>query len=208
LYIKSSKFCYNPIKYLQIKNKENIMASVLLPLATGFEELEAVSLIDVLRRGGVEVRIAYVDEEMVLGANGITLKAETSIKNVISEEFDMILLAGGWDNAYSLRDNPRVQELIAEFYNDKKVVGAMCASVLALKEAKVLGSSYTCYPMAKEEVNHKGYRDDMMVVTDGNIMTSRGPGTALCFGLEILKRLVGVESYQAVKEGMLLDFCN
>ena len=183
------------------------MASLLLPLATGFEEVEAVSLIDVLRRGGVEVRIAYVEDELVLGANGITLKAETSIKNIISEDFDMILLAGGWDNAYTLRDNPRVQELIKEFYKDGKVVGAMCASVLALKSADVLGAEYTCYPDAKEEINHEGYREDMMVVTDGNIMTSRGPGTALCFGLEILKRLVGTDSYQAVKDGMLLDFC-
>ena len=183
------------------------MASLLLPLATGFEEVEAVSLIDVLRRGGVEVRIAYVEDELVLGANGITLKAETSIKNIISEDFDMILLAGGWDNAYTLRDNPKVQGLIKEFYKDGKVVGAMCASVLALKSADVLGTEYTCYPAAKEEMNHEGYREDMMVVTDGNIMTSRGPGTALCFGLEILKRLVGVDSYQAVKEGMLLDFC-
>jgi len=183
------------------------MASVLLPLATGFEEVEAVSLIDVLRRGGVEVRIAHLDGELTVGANGITIKADTSIKHVISEDFDMILLAGGWDNTYALRDSVRVQELIKEFQSNGKIIGAMCASVVALKQAEVLGSTYTCYPAAKDEVNHEGYRDDKMVVTDGNIMTSKGPGTALCFGLEILKKLVGEESYQAVKEGMLLDFC-
>lgn len=183
------------------------MASVLLPLATGFEEVEAVSLIDLLRRGGVEVRIAHLDGELTLGANGITIKAETSIKHVVSEDFDMILLAGGWDNAYALRDSSRVQELIKEFQSEGKIIGAMCASVVALKEANVLGSTYTCYPAAKDEVNHEGYRDDKAVVTDGNIMTSRGPGTALCFGLEIIKRFSGIETYQAVKEGMLLDFC-
>ena len=183
------------------------MASVLLPLATGFEEVEAVSLIDVLRRGGIEVRIAHLDGELTLGANGITIKAETSIKHVIAEDFDMILLAGGWDNAYALRDSAIVQELIKKFQADGKIIGAMCASVLALKEAEVLGSTYTCYPAAKDEMNHEGYREDKMVITDGNIMTSRGPGTALCFGLEIVKRLVGVETYQAVKDGMLLDFC-
>jgi len=183
------------------------MASVLLPLAIGFEEVEAVSLIDVLRRGGVEVRIAHLDGELTVGANGITIKADTSIKHVVSEDFDMILLAGGWDNAYALRDSVIVQELIKEFQSDGKIIGAMCASVVVLKEAEVLGSTYTCYPAAKDEVNHEGYRDDKMVVTDGNIMTSRGPGTALCFGLEILKKLVGEESYQAVKEGMLLGFC-
>ena len=187
------------------------MANILIPISTGFEEVELVSLVDVLRRGGAEVRIAYIDGEfetnLIVGANGITIKADTSLKNVISEDFDMILLAGGWDNAYALRDNNRVQKLIKEFYNNGKVVGAMCASVVALKKAEVLGSNYTCYPFAKDEINHEGYREDKMVVTDGNIMTSRGPGTALCFGLAILKRLVGVETYQAVKEGMLLDFC-
>jgi 4-methyl-5(b-hydroxyethyl)-thiazole monophosphate biosynthesis len=187
------------------------MANILIPISRGFEEVELVSLVDVLRRGGADVCIAYIDGELesdlVVGANGITIKAETSLKNIISEDFDMILLAGGWDNAYALRDNSRVQKLIKEFYSDKKVIGAMCASVVALKKAEVLGSEYTCYPMAKDEVNHDGYRDDKMVVTDGNIMTSRGPGTALCFGLAILKRLVGEESYQAVKEGMLLNFC-
>jgi len=187
------------------------MSTILIPISKGFEEVELVSLVDVLRRGGNNVRIAYVeteiDTDLIVGDNGITIKADTALRNIVSDEFDMILLAGGWDNAYTLRDNARVQSLIKEFYNDNKVVGAMCASVLALKEAEVLGNDYTCYPYVKDEVNHKGYRDDKMVVTDGNIMTSRGPGTALCFGLEIVKRLVGVESYEGIKEGMLLDFC-
>ncbi len=187
------------------------MANVLLPLAQGFEEVEAVSLIDVLRRGGVEVRIAHMDGEhdtdLVLGANGITVKADTSIKNIISEDFDMILLPGGWDGTYALAENQKVQNLLKEFKAQNKLIGSICAAAFALKAAGVLGTDYTCYPGAKDEVDHPGYREDEMVVTDGNIMTSRGPGTALCFGLEIVKRLVGVETYQAVKEGMLLDFC-
>ena len=187
------------------------MVKILLPMSKGFEEVELVSLVDVLRRGGVEVAIAYLDREsdndLIVGDNGITIKADIALSKTIPSEFDMILLAGGWDNAYRLRESIEVQSLIKEFYNSNKVVGGMCASVLALKKAEVLGDDYTCYPYAKDEVNHKGYRDDKAVVTDGNIMTSRGPGTALCFGLEILKRLVGLESYQAVKEGMLLDFC-
>ena len=186
------------------------MATVLLPLANGFEEVEAVSLIDVLRRGGVGVRIAHVDGDknsLLLGANGITIQADTSIKNVIEEDFDMILLAGGWENTYTLADNETVQKLLKEFQAKEKIIGSICAAAYALKRANVLGNDYTCYPAAADEVDHQGYREDKMVVTDGNIMTSRGPGTALCFGLEILKRLVGEESYQAVKEGMLLDFC-
>jgi len=187
------------------------MASILLPLAKGFEEVEAVSLIDALRRGGIEVRVAYLDgdmdTELVLGANGITIKADTCISNVIEEDFDMILLPGGWGGTYILAENETVQRLLKEFQSSGKTIGSICAAAFALKAANVLGSNYTCYPAAADEVNHPGYRDDQAVVIDGNIMTSRGPGTALCFGLEIVKRFSGEETYQAVKEGMLLDFC-
>jgi len=188
------------------------MKKVLLPVSRGFEEVELVSLVDVLRRGGLEVCMAYLDEQsdtaLLVGDNGIHIQMDRALKDTTPSDFDMILLAGGWDNAYTLRDSEEVQILIKEFYNNDKIVGAMCASVLALKKAEVLGDNYTCYPYAKEEVNHEGYRDDKAVITDGNIMTSRGPGTALCFGLEIVKRMVSMESYEAVKEGMLLDFCN
>ncbi len=187
------------------------MANILLPLAKGFEEVEAVSLIDVLRRGGIDVNIAHLDGEMeselVLGANGITIKADTSIANVKAEDFDMILLPGGWDGTYALAANQTVQNLLKTFHTQKKMIGSICAAAYALKTAGVLPNNYTCYPGAKEEVNHEGYRDDMAVVIEGNIMTSRGPGTALCFGLEIVKHFSGVETYQAIKEGMLLDFC-
>ncbi|MDM5264640.1 DJ-1/PfpI family protein [Sulfurovum sp. XTW-4] len=186
------------------------MASVLIPIAKGFEELEAVALIDVMRRGGIEVRVAYLEDQfqddLVLGANGITLQADTSIKNVISDDFDMMVLPGGWGGTHALAENARVIELLQEF-KATKVVGAMCAAPFALKKAGVLGSEYTCYPGAKEDIDHPGYRDDMKVVTDGNVMTSQGPGTAVCFGLAIVERLVGKESMQTVKDGMLLDYC-
>jgi len=187
------------------------MASVLIPLAEGFEEVEAVALIDVMRRGGIEVRIAYINDSLghgkvVVGANGIGVKADTSIKNVIAEDFDMMVLPGGWGGTYALAENPRVLELLKEF-KESKVVGAMCAAPYALKKAGVLGNDYTCYPGSKEEIDQPGYRDDLKVVIDGNVMTSQGPGTAVCFGLAIVERLVGKESMQTVKEGMLLDYC-
>jgi 4-methyl-5(b-hydroxyethyl)-thiazole monophosphate biosynthesis len=187
------------------------MASVLLPLAQGFEEVEAVALVDVMRRGGIEVRIAYIDDglshgKVVVGANGIGVKADTALKNVISEDFDMMVLPGGWDGTYALAEHPRVIELLKEF-KESKVVGAMCAAPYVLKKAGVLGNDYTCYPGAKDEIDHVGYREDLKVVSDGNVMTSQGPGTAVCFGLAIVERLVGKESMQAVKDGMLLDYC-
>jgi 4-methyl-5(b-hydroxyethyl)-thiazole monophosphate biosynthesis len=187
------------------------MASVLLPLAKGFEEVEAVALIDVMRRGGIEVRIAFIEDELrhgrvVVGGNGIGVQADTSLKNIISADFDMMVLPGGWGGTYALAENARIIELVKEF-KESKIIGAMCAAPFVLKKADVLGNNYTCYPGAKDEIDHPGYREDMKVVTDGNVMTSRGPGTAVCFGLAIVERLVGKESMQAVKDGMLLDYC-
>jgi len=186
------------------------MASVLIPLAKGFEEVEAVALIDTMRRGGIEVCSAYLEDELqgnlVLGANGITIQADTSIKNVISDDFDMMVLPGGWGGTYALAENARVIELLQEF-KEKKAVAAICAAPFVLKKAGVLGNDYTCYPGAKEEIDHPGYRADAKVIIDGNVMTSQGPGTAVCFALAIIERLVGRESMLAVKEGMLLDYC-
>ena len=187
------------------------MASVLIPLAAGFEEVEAVALIDVMRRGGIEVRVAYIDDRLghgkvVVGANGIGVKADTALKNVISEDFDMMVLPGGWGGTYALAEHARVITLLQEF-KANKIVGAMCAAPYVLKKAGILGNDYTCYPGAKDEIDQPGYRDDLKVVVDGNVMTSQGPGTAVCFGLAIVERLVGKESMQAVKDGMLLDYC-
>ena len=187
------------------------MASVLLPLAEGFEEIEAVSLIDIMRRGGIEVRTAYLDGEfdtdLVTGANGITVQADTSIKNVISEDFDMIVLPGGWGGTNHLAENARVQSLLKEFKAKGKYVGAMCAAPYALHVAGVLNHNYTCYPSTEEKIRKEGYTDKEKVVIDGKVMTSRGPGTAICFGLAIVRQLVGEESYEAVKSGTLSDFC-
>ncbi|MCK4442776.1 MAG: DJ-1/PfpI family protein, partial [Sulfurovaceae bacterium] len=145
---------------------------------------------------------------LVLGANGITIQADIPIKTVIAEDFDMIVLPGGWGGTYALAENPKVQSLLKEFKSQDKIIGAICAAPFALKTAGVLGDNYTCYPSVEEEIKQDGYRSDKKVVIDGNIITSRGPGTSLCFGLEIVKQLVGVDTYQAVKEGMLLDFCD
>ncbi len=186
------------------------MASVLLPLAPGFEELEAVALTDVMRRGGIDVRLAYIEDEMhgdlVTGANGITIKADTSINNVIVDDFDMMVLPGGWGGTYALAENARVQELLREF-KAKKMVGAMCAAPYALKKAGVLSARYTAYPGAVEEIDAPGYVSDEKVVEDGNVMTSQGPGTAACFGLAIVRKLVGEETAEQIKEGMLLGYC-
>ncbi|MDM5272138.1 DJ-1/PfpI family protein [Sulfurovum sp. zt1-1] len=183
------------------------MARVLLPLAKGFEELEAVALIDVMRRGGIEVSVAYVGEESaVLGAHGIRVVADLPISEANSDDFDMIVLPGGWGGTHALAEDAKVISLVQEL-KTTKAVGAMCAAPYVLKKAGVLGKSYTCYPGVEDEIDHPGYREDTKVVIDDNVLTSKGPGTAVCFGLAIIERLEGAQTMQTVKKGMLLDYC-
>ncbi len=183
------------------------MVKVCVPLAKGFEEIEAVSLIDVMRRGGIEVIVAGVDDTVVTGANGITIKADIDIKFIVADELDMIVLPGGWEGTNTLAENDTVQELLREMKAKDKLLGAICAAPFALNRAGVLGGRYTCYPGVEEQIGKEGYTDKEKVVIDGNVMTSRGPGTAICFGLAIVKRLVGDETYRQLKEGLLADYC-
>jgi 4-methyl-5(b-hydroxyethyl)-thiazole monophosphate biosynthesis len=185
------------------------MADVLVPIATGFEEIEAVTIIDVLRRAKIEVVVASLGEHAhVQGANGIVVVSDADIKNVSSTVFDMVVLPGGWDGTYALAENEHVQKILKEMDAQGKYIGAICAAPYALDKAGVLKPNFTCYPSAEEQIEQKGYQGDKaMVIQEGNVLTSRGPGTAMCFALEIVKLLKGEDTYKNVKEGLLANFC-
>ena len=182
---------------------------VLVPLAKGFEEIEAVSIIDVLRRAEIEVLIGSLDATMLVkGANGITIEADVEVKNISADSLDMIVLPGGWDGTHALADDANVQKLLREMDAKGKNIGAICAAPFALNKAGVLKERYTCYPSVEAEIDKEGYMGDkMMVVEDVNIMTSRGPATALCFALSIVKKLKGEEQFAALKKGLLANYC-
>ena len=186
------------------------MSKVLVPLAGGFEEIEAVSIIDVLRRAEVEVLIGSLTQEMLVrGANGITIQADVEVKNLSADMLDMVVLPGGWDGTHALADDENVQNLLREMDAKGKNIGAICAAPFALNRAGVLKEHYTCYPSIEEQIRQEGYEGDRtMVVEDENVMTSRGPATALCFGLAIVKKLKGEATYKALKEGLLATYCN
>lgn len=185
------------------------MSKVLVPLADGFEEIEAVSIIDVLRRAEVEVVVASLNESsLVKGANGINIETNAFIKDVSSSELDMIVLPGGWGGTHALADDENVQKILKEMNAENKNIGAICAAPFALNKAGVLKEKYTCYPSVEDEIKKDGYVGDAaMVVEDENIMTSRGPATALCFALSIVKKLKGEESYETLKNGLLATYC-
>ncbi len=185
------------------------MTTVLVPIAKGFEEIEAVTIIDVLRRADIEVVVASLDENaLVQGANGIVIETDVEIKNVYTDIIDMIILPGGWDGTYALADDENVQRMLKEMDAKGKNIAAICAAPFALNAAGVLKQNYTCYPSVEDQIRLDGYQGDKsMIVQDGNIMTSRGPGTSICFALEIVKKLKGEETYEALKAGLLATYC-
>lgn len=185
------------------------MSRVLVPLAEGFEEIEAINIIDVLRRGDIEVLIASLNAQVaVRGAHNVTVMAEMIISDVDVSSLDMIVLPGGWGGTVALRDDANVQRILKEMDAEGKNIGAICAAPLALHTAGVLKHNYTCYPTIEEQIREDGFSDSDMVVTDGNVMTSRGPATAICFGLQIVKKLKGEQKYSEVKSALLASYCD
>ncbi len=186
------------------------MAKALVPLAEGFEEIEAVTIIDILRRGGVEVDSAYLPGEfasdIVVGANGISVVANMPLDKAVVEDYDIMVLPGGWGGTNRLAENELAQKMLKEFKAQGKWVAAMCAAPYALHTAGVLSKRYTCYPSVEEQIRPEDRVDDIVVVED-RVITSQGPATAICFALEIVKQLVGEESYLSVKNGTLASYC-
>lgn len=186
------------------------MSKVLVPIATGFEEIEAVSIIDVLRRGGIEVVIGSLSETlMVKGAHGIIIQADRPMAGLSPDDLDMIVLPGGWENTKILAADEGVQTLLKAMNKQGKGIGAICAAPYALAEAGVLKEGYTCYPSIEDKIDVAGFRgEEASVVETDNIMTSRGPGTAICFGLTIVKKLIGNEVYEKLRADLLADACS
>ncbi len=185
------------------------MSKVLVPLANGFEEIEAVNIIDVLRRAEITVLVASLDQNaLVKGANGITIQTDIQIKEISADSIDMIVLPGGWGGTHALADDANVQQLLKEMDAKGKNIGAICAAPFVLNAAGVLKPNYTCYPSVENDIKLDGYQGDKaMVVEEGNVMTSRGPATAICFALAIVKKLKGDKTYETLKNGLLATYC-
>ncbi len=182
---------------------------VVVLLADGFEEIEAVTIIDVLRRAKIEVDVASLNKNMsVRGAHDIVLQANREVKKLNVDVVDMVVLPGGWVGTRALAEDTHVQNLLQEMDAKGKNIAAICAAPFALNAAGVLKSKYTCYPSIEKDIQKDGYEGDKyMVVEDDNILTSRGPATAICFALAIVNKLKGKESCEEVKAGLLATDC-
>lgn len=174
------------------------MATVLTILPEGFEELEAVAPIDVWRRAELKVTVAALGAHRdVLGRNGMTLRADTTLGHVGPEAvYDVLFLPGG-PGVSHLRASPEVLELVGRHVMADKWIAAICAAPLVLKDAGLLaGRRYTAHPTTSTELPEAIETEP--VVIDGKIITSRGAGTALALGLSVIEQLRGAEKAQEV----------
>ena len=184
------------------------MPKVAVLLADGFEEVEAIAIVDVLRRAEIEVVLAGLHDGPVPSARNVRVIPDALIDTVKADDFDMLVLPGGQPGSDNLNKDPRVKALIQEFHKKGKLTGAICAAPYVLANAGVLaGKHATSYPSYKDKLGWVVY-EEKSVVTDGNVLTSRGAGTALCFGLAIVERLVSAETARKIKEAMIIsDAC-
>ena len=180
------------------------MPKIIVPISNGFEEIEAINVIDICRRANIEVKIAAIEELLTVGAHNIKIQADCKIEDINSDDFDMIVLPGGLPNAFTLAENNKVQSLLKEFKEKKKKIAAICAAPYALHKADVLNENFTCYPSFEEKIRLNGYHNNDSIVIDNDVITSRGPATAMVFALEIVNILCGEETYNQVKNGLLL----
>lgn len=181
------------------------MARVLVPLAQGCEELEAVTIVDLLRRAGIEVITAGLDQHPVKASRGITLVPDTTIDEVMDQGFDMIVLPGGLPGADLLNEDSRIQSLLKRFSREGKFTAAICAAPKVLATAGLLDNKKaTAYPGILEKLELTTTElTTKTVQVDGKVVTSRGPGTAMDFALELIELLLGNEARETVETPLL-----
>ena len=181
------------------------MSSVLVPIAQGCEELEAITIVDLLRRADIEVVTAGLDDKPVKASRGTNLIPDTNLDEALQRDYDMIALPGGLPGANHLANDLRLMERIKEMAAAGKFVCAICAAPAALAKAGLLsGKRATSYPgvldtMDLTDVTYTG----APVEVDGNIITSRGPGTAMDFALQLIEALDGAQARRTVEQALV-----
>lgn len=179
----------------------NPIPRVLVPLAQGCEELEAVTVIDLLRRANIEVITAGLDEQAVIASRGVQLIPDTTLDAVIGQAFDMIVLPGGLPGADHLNADPRIHTLLDQMHEENKFTAAICAAPKVFAQNGLLdGKTATSYPGAIHDLDLPSTRcTDAAVEIDGKLITSKGPGTAMDFALTLIEQLLGKTAREAVE---------
>jgi len=179
------------------------MPKVLVPLAEGCEELEAVTIIDLLRRAGVEVVTAGLKPGIVKASRGVQLMPDVTLDAALLEHFDMVVLPGGMPGAANLKADARIIDLLKKMAAAGQYTAAICAAPMVLAEAGVLnGKQATSYPGFLDAVSGVTI-STAAVVQDGKVLTSRGPGTAMDFALALIEALVGSDTRHQVEAALV-----
>jgi 4-methyl-5(b-hydroxyethyl)-thiazole monophosphate biosynthesis len=181
------------------------MLRVLIPLAPGFEELEAISLSNILRRAGIEVITAGLHPGSVCASRGTVVLPDALLEQVMNEDFDLVVLPGGQPGADNLRDDPRIIHLLQRTHAEGRLVGAICAAPKVLAQAGLLhGRRATHYPGALSAAELENVTDSAEAIEiDGRVLTSRGPGTAMDFALVLVEKLLGRAKRDEVERGLV-----
>ncbi len=178
------------------------MATILVPLAQGCEELEAVTIIDLLRRAGLTVVVAGLEEGTVTASRGVMLLPETTLAEVLDQDFDMVVLPGGLGGAQRLEADQRIAALLRRMAEQGRYVAAICAAPRVLAGTGLLDHrEATAYPGildGQEAIK----TSSAAVVRDGTFITSRGPGTAMDFALILIEILCGHDQRDTVEAAL------
>jgi 4-methyl-5(b-hydroxyethyl)-thiazole monophosphate biosynthesis len=178
--------------------------TVLMPLAAGVEETEAIAVIDVLRRAGVEVTVAALEPGPVRSAHGVSIVADALLDEVADREFDAVVLPGGGEGTARLAASDRVADVLKRAARAGRITAAICAAPIVLARLGLLaGRRATCHASREGELAGADFVDAPVVV-DGPVVTSRGAGTSLAFGLELVAILVGREQADGIARAIHL----
>ncbi len=175
---------------------------VLVPLAEGFEEIESLTIIDVLRRAGIEVDVVGIPSSIVKGSRGVRVIADKKLNEIDPDEYDGIILPGGNPGYINLGKSSKLLEILKRMNAQGRLIGAICAAPLVLVKAGILKNrKATVYPGLEKEIPHPRDED---VVVDENIITSKGPGTSMKFALKIVEILLGKSKSESLKKKLLV----
>ncbi len=179
------------------------MKTALVLFADGSEELEAVTVINIMRRGGVNVTVAGLHGGVLRGARGTMLQPDTTLDDALIHSYDMVVLPGGQPGANNLKADARVIKLVQQMAANGRYVSAICAAPAVLATAGLLeGKRATSFPGALDPFANVS-RQTQAVVEDGKLITSRGPGTAMDFALTLLERLTGKAKRDEVEKALV-----
>ncbi len=179
------------------------MKSALVLLAPGFEEIEAITIIDILRRASIPVTVAGLEYPLVTGSHSITIQPDVFYKEVDASAFDLLILPGGQPGSTNLKNDPLVLEWIQSRFRAGKALAAICAAPTVFHAAGITDHiTVTSYPSEQNVFDTKRY-SEQSVVKDHGVITSRGVGTAIPFALELVAELTGNKTAEEIKEKIL-----